>query len=231
MPIAQAVKKDTKTAIMDAAEITMAEHGVEGASIRAIVAKADANTAAIHYHFNSREGLVEAMIRRHGKFISPRRLEMIEEFDRAGDVPTPMDIVRFLIDPHIELLERKGEAGRRFLRFLARLQFDRKSRSHGTALQVQKEREYYPEIRVRLSQMLRQACPGVSETELDERLTMTIDTMSQSLANAQFMAVEWEADEQHKELRSYAANLKTFLVGGLAAPATKQQDQTEMVYE
>ena len=60
MPTEQALKKDTKTAIMDAAEIVMAEHGVDGASIRAIVGRAGANTAAIHYHFNSREGLIEA---------------------------------------------------------------------------------------------------------------------------------------------------------------------------
>lgn len=223
MPIEQAVKKDTKAAIMDAAEIVMAEHGVNGASIRAIVGKAGANTAAIHYHFNSRDGLIEAMIGRRGESVSRRRLEMIHEFDRTGVTPTPIDLVNFLVDPMIELLEQNGEAGRRFLRFIARLQFDRKSQSHGTALHILKEREHYPEIRVRLSDMIGEACPEVSKAEQEQRLVMTIDTMLQSLANAQFMTTEWTSDEQRSELMYYTENLKTFLEAGLAAPATQQK--------
>lgn len=224
MPIAQTVKKDTKAAIMDAAEIVMAEHGVDGASIRAIVSKAGANTAAIHYHFNSRDGLIKAMLKRHGRSTSERRLAMIREFDRTGALPVPMDVVRFLVDPMIELLEQQGEAARRYLRFLARLQSDRKGGLSSTAIQVQEERKFYPEIRVRMLELVRQACPNVSETELKERLTMIIDTMLQSFANAEFMSTEWEKDEQHDELQRYMMNLKNFLAGGLAAPAAQQND-------
>ncbi|MFP6581520.1 MAG: TetR/AcrR family transcriptional regulator [Candidatus Hydrogenedentota bacterium] len=208
---------------MDAAEILMAEHGVDGATIRAMVGMAGANTAAIHYHFKSREGLIEAMIGRHGGSVSRRRSEMIAEFDRTNSASTPMDIVNILVDPFFELLEQKGEAGRRFLRFIARLQFDRKNQSNNTGLQVHEERKYYPEIRVRLSDMIGEACPEVSKVEQEQRLTMALDTMLQSLANAEFMSTEWETDERYDELLCYTANLKTFLEAGLAAPATQQK--------
>ena len=221
MPITQAVKKDTKSAIMDAAEIVMAEHGVDGASIRAIVTKAGANTAAIHYHFNSRDGLIKAMLGRHGGSVSQRRTEMFAEFDRTGRVPTTMDVVNLLVDPMIKLLEQKGEAGRRFLCFIARLQFDRKNQSNRTGLHIQEERKYFPELRVRLLDIIRHSCPGISETESEERLTMVIDTMLQSFANAEFMSTEWKTDEQHNELLRYTINLKNFLAGGLAAPVAK----------
>lgn len=224
MPKSSAVKKDTKAAIMDAAEILMAEHGLNGASIRAIVAKAGANTAAIHYHFNSREGLVAAILRRSGGYVSRRRLEMIQEFDRGGGTPTPMDVVNLLVDPMIELLVREGEAGRRFLRFIARLQFDRRSQPEGSALHIQEERKYYPEIRQRLTRLAEQACPDVSDTDLKQRINMAIDTLLQSLANAEFMSTEWESNEQCDELPRFAANLKAFLAAGLAAPPTKQND-------
>ena len=229
MPPESAVKKDTKTAIMDAAEIVMAEHGVDRSSIRAIVCKAGANTAAIHYHFNSREGLIEAILGRHGNSVSRRRLESIREFVRRGAAPAPTDIVNFLVDPMIELLEQNGEAGRRFLRFIARLQFDRRNQSNSKGLQVQEERKYYPEIRERLTSMLSEACPGVSDTEQEERLTMVIDTMLHSLAKAEFMSTEWETNEQHDELLRYTQNLKAFLVGGLGTPATKNLDQPETI--
>jgi AcrR family transcriptional regulator len=221
MPTAQAIKKDTKEAIMDAGEIVMAEHGVDGASIRAIVTMAGANTAAIHYHFGSRDGLIKAMLARHGRSTSERRLEMIREFDRTGEAPLAMDIVRFLVDPMIEFVEQEGEAGRRHLRFIARLQSDRKGRLSGTAIQVQAERKFYPEIGVRMLDLAGRACPNVSETEKRERITMIIDTMLQSFANAEFMSTEWEANEQRDELRRYTMNLKNFLAGGLAAPAAE----------
>ena len=212
---------ETAQAIMDAAEIVMAEHGVDGASIRAIVTMAGANTAAIHYHFNSREGLIEALLRRHGRSTSQRRLEMIHDFEQKEVVPTPVDIVNFIVDPMFELLEERGEAGRRFLRFIARLQTDRRHQSDGTALHILKERANYPEVRARLIGMLKQSCPHLSPSELKERLTMVIDAMLQAFANAEFMTTEWEADEQHMELRRFTANLKSFLSGGLAAPAAE----------
>ena len=229
MTIAQTVKKDTKAAIMDAAEIVMAEHGIDGASIRAIVTKAGVNTAAIHYYFNSREGLIDAMLRRHGKSVSLRRLEMIRDFDQTGAEPAPIDVVTLLVDPMIELLEQQGETGRRFLRFLARIQFDRRTQSHGTTLHILKEREFYPEIRIRLRDITKQSCPDLSDAELEQRLTMVIDTMLQSFANAEFMSTEWVADEQYDELLRYTMNLKNFLAGGLAAPAANHIDQIKTV--
>lgn len=214
MTTATKVKKDTKTAIMDAAEIVMAEHGVDGATISQIVSKAGANIAAIHYHFNSREGLVEAIVGRRRDHVSRRRLEMIQEFDRGGCTPTPMDVVNFLVDPMIELLEQKGEAGRRWLRFLARLQSDR------MGLHILMEREQFPKVRMRLRDIIKQSCPELSEAETNERLTMMIDTMLQFFANAKFMSSVWEPDVKHDELSRYTMNLKSFLAGGLAAPTT-----------
>jgi len=221
MPTEQALKKNTKTAIMDAAEIVMAEHGVDGASIRSIVGKAGANTAAIHYHFNSREGLVEAMLRRHGGFVILRRSEMIAEFDQTGNTPTPIDVVNILVDPRIDFLEEKGEAGRRATRFLARLQSDRRNQPDGKGLHVHEALKHFPQVGVQMLGLIEQACPEVSKEELQQRLTMAIDTMFQYLVNAEFMTVEWTADEQRGEMLRHTANLKTFLVGGLAAPATK----------
>ena len=226
MTTATKVKKNTKTAIMDAAELVMAEHGVDGATINQIVSEAGANIAAIHYHFKSRDGLIAAMLSRRGRSTSERRLELIREFEQSGAAPTSIDIVRFLADPMIELLEKHGEAGRRYLRFLARLQSDRKGHLSSTAIQVQHERKHFPEIRERMLDLAGQACPDISENELIERITMVIDAMLQSFSNAQFMSTEWEAGEQHDELQRYTMNLKSFLAGGLAASAVNGAEQT-----
>jgi AcrR family transcriptional regulator len=59
-----------------AAERLFALHGVEGVSLRQIGAEAGfANNSAVHYHFGSKDGLVEAILRhRLPQLISERRL-------------------------------------------------------------------------------------------------------------------------------------------------------------
>lgn len=216
MSTSPATKMDTKTAIMDTAESMMAEHGVNGVSIRAILAEAGANPAALHYHFNSREGLIEAMMARHGHVPASRRVELIAEFDRSGRIPTAQDLVNLIVDPVVSLLEEKGEAGRRYLRFIARLQSDR------TGLHIAEERKVFPEMFDRMEVMFQQACPDVSIAEVKLRFTMVMDSMLQSLSNAEFMAKEWDGEDYRDDLVKFAAMLKTFLVGGLAAAATTQ---------
>jgi AcrR family transcriptional regulator len=56
------VAKATQDKIIKAASRAFARDGYEGASIRAIVAEADVNQAAINYHFGSKEGLYRAVL-------------------------------------------------------------------------------------------------------------------------------------------------------------------------
>jgi AcrR family transcriptional regulator len=53
----------TRDRILKAAERLFAEHGYDGTSIRAIVAKARVNQAAINYHFEGKDGLYREVLR------------------------------------------------------------------------------------------------------------------------------------------------------------------------
>jgi AcrR family transcriptional regulator len=53
----------TRDRIMKAAERLFAERGYDGTSIRAIVAKARVNQAAINYHFDGKDGLYREVLR------------------------------------------------------------------------------------------------------------------------------------------------------------------------
>ena len=56
------VSKATREKIVKAASRSFARGGYDGASVRAIVAEADVNQAAINYHFGSKEGLYRAVL-------------------------------------------------------------------------------------------------------------------------------------------------------------------------
>ena len=82
---------DTKSAILDAAEQAFAEHGFEAASLRSIIATAKVNVAAIHYHFGSKEALIEAVFERRLKPVNSRRLALLDAAEaRAGSAPAPL---------------------------------------------------------------------------------------------------------------------------------------------
>ncbi len=52
----------TRDRLLDAAEELLLTTGYEAVSVRAICARADANPAAVHYHFGSKEELVTALL-------------------------------------------------------------------------------------------------------------------------------------------------------------------------
>jgi AcrR family transcriptional regulator len=111
----------TRTALMDAAERLFASVGVEGVSIRAINAAAGLAPVAVHYHFKTKDRLLEAVILRRGKAVARRARELIDALESQGRPPTPQDLVRLATVPYRELLEREPVGGGRWLRLLAQL--------------------------------------------------------------------------------------------------------------
>jgi AcrR family transcriptional regulator len=95
----------TRELLMTAAERLFAEHGVAAVSARQIgEAAGQGNTAAVGYHFGTKTGLVQAIIRKHTDDIERIRARMAAEAAGAGDL---RDWVSCLVRPstdHLALL-------------------------------------------------------------------------------------------------------------------------------
>ena len=75
---------DTKTKILNAAEKLFGVNGFHGTSLRDITAEAQVNLAAVNYHFQSKESLMDALIERRIEPINSKRFQML---DAAGRRP------------------------------------------------------------------------------------------------------------------------------------------------
>jgi AcrR family transcriptional regulator len=93
-------KPDTKTRILDAAEKLFGEKGFDATSLRDITAEADVNLAAVNYHFQSKESLIDAAILRRALPVNDKRLRMLEA---AGPHPQVEEIVEAFVAPLLEL--------------------------------------------------------------------------------------------------------------------------------
>jgi len=69
----------TRERILKAAERLFAERGYDGTSIRAIVAKARVNQAAINYHFDGKDGLYHEVLRAAFRAMTEDQLAHAEE--------------------------------------------------------------------------------------------------------------------------------------------------------
>ena len=85
--------KGTKDRILDAAETRFAEHGFHGTSMRSVTSGANANLAAVHYHFGSKEALLEAVLSRRLEPINRLRIEMLDRLE-AGPDPEVHELLR-----------------------------------------------------------------------------------------------------------------------------------------
>lgn len=87
-PVASADRNprpSTRDALLDAAALLFARHGVARVTTRQLHEAAGArNESAIHYHFGDRDGLVNALVARHVAAVEARRAPIVAHIAAAG---------------------------------------------------------------------------------------------------------------------------------------------------
>ncbi|AMT69730.1 TetR/AcrR family transcriptional regulator [Mycobacteroides immunogenum] len=97
----------TDQRLLNAAERLFAERGVDAVSLRAIMAAAGTNVASVHYHFGSKERLVEALLDRYLDQIEQRRFALLDVAETAG---TLRAIAEAIVIPLAEIGEEGATA-------------------------------------------------------------------------------------------------------------------------
>src|SRR5690349_16281167 len=92
----------TRESIMATALHLFAQRGIDAVSLNEIVQAAKVNAAAIHYHFGSKDGLIEAILRRNASALGERRNELLDELETRKRISV-RDVVKAMVDPVTEL--------------------------------------------------------------------------------------------------------------------------------
>src|SRR5436190_11107180 len=93
-------KPDTKSRIVDAAEKLFGMNGFEATSLRDITTEASVNLAAINYHFQSKDSLIDAIVARRIEPVNKRRMELL---DAAGPNPALEEILAAFMAPVMQV--------------------------------------------------------------------------------------------------------------------------------
>lgn len=93
-----------------AAERLFAERGVDAVSLRAVMAAAGTNVASVHYHFGSKDALIEALIRQRSDAVAARRTVLLDEMEQTGAV-TARGLAEAFVVPVWEMAVGRARRG------------------------------------------------------------------------------------------------------------------------
>lgn len=206
------VTGSTADRLLDAAERLVAERGVEGVSLRAVNAAAGTNVAAVHYHFGSKDALLEAVMRRRMDRLATLRLAMLRAL---GEHPSPpvRAVVEALVAPLAELSEDAAGPGRAYVRFLAAL------RAAGPQYRTLMARAFAPQF-APFDEALARALPHLPTPLRHFRLRIAGDAVVTTLAAPEEAGSTLRGDGAAFEHAEIVAALIDGVTGLLAAPVS-----------
>ena len=173
------VQESTKDRILDAAERLFAEHGYEGTSLRRVIAKAGVNLAAVHYHFGSKEALLDAVVGRRATPVNAERLTLLSDCERAsGGKPSLEMVLEAFLAPAFRLSKDPMRGQTMFPRLMARLH------SEGGDVTRNVLQTHFGEVLPRFICAVHDALPELPVSELFWRWHFSIGAMAHSLSVA-----------------------------------------------
>jgi AcrR family transcriptional regulator len=166
---------DTRHRLLQAAELLFIERGYEALSLRQITARAEANLAAVNYHFGSKEAMLQELLSQRLDRLNEERLRLLDACEADGRAPDYETILGVLFVPALQL-GRSPAGGPAFLRLLGRVYSDA-----SPFVRDYLQRHYRP-IFERFFDAFARALPGTPRGELGLRLHFALKALSGMLA-------------------------------------------------
>jgi len=200
---------DTKQKILDTAARLIAVHGYAATSLRHIIAEAGVNLAAIHYHFGSKEELLDEIIRKNAGPLNEERLARLDQAEReaAPDAPPVERVLEALLMPLAEAADRIPL----FVPFMGRML------AEGLTLSI--AARHFGEVTRRITRALRRANPALSDEEFAWRVHFISGAFAHTLCGTRHFP---ELGGEGTDFRTRIGLLVKFLSAGFRAAATAE---------
>jgi AcrR family transcriptional regulator len=197
---------DTKEKILDTAERLFGDQGYAATSLRHIISDAGVNLAAVHYHFGSKEDLLDHVITRKAGPLNESRMALLDRFEKeAGGASPPIEKI---LEAFLAPLAEMASCNPQMLKVMGRMHFE-------GLMPLVIKRHFQPVV-MRFIAAFRRALPELPEDELYWRLHFMTGAMAHSLCGSPFLT---EAGLEREEMQRRLQRLVTFLTAGFHAPA------------
>lgn len=198
-------RNEPRLQLLLAGERLIAEQGPAVALREVAIAAGQRNNSAVHYHFGSREGLIEAIIEYRQAPLERARLEMLAKHEASGAPDEIVTLIEILVRPLFDIPYIDGSA--HYARFLERVRDQLSAPPEHTAA------EGWPATQI-LSTRLARALTHLPLQTRTHRLASMATVMFGLLADHERRAVgdpfdHIHATEQQNEIISMLAGMLT----------------------
>ncbi|HEY2683413.1 MAG TPA: TetR/AcrR family transcriptional regulator [Steroidobacteraceae bacterium] len=145
--------------ILDAAEYLFSKQGLYGVTLRDVAQRVGIHTTLLHYYFEDKKNLFEAVFARRASVTSDRRMAALEKYEKdAGAKPTVEGALHAFLDTDLDLYYEGGEAWMNYAAFCARVS----NTPEGAALMD----VHFDPVVLRLVGILKRALPDYSVADI-----------------------------------------------------------------
>ena len=149
----------TSERILDAAEELFAKHGIYGVTMREIAELANVDTALLHYYFESKRGVFDAVFSRRADILNIERMREMDRYESENSGQYELEsIIAAYLRPMFSLNRQGGQGWRNFCAFVGNL-------STAPELAEIYAAKFDPVLK-RFIAMLREAMPEADEADL-----------------------------------------------------------------
>jgi len=196
---------DTKQKILDTAERLFGQQGFDATSLRQIISEAGVNLAAIHYHFGSKEELLDELVTRKATPVNDERLAMLDRaLAMAGEGPLAIEpVLEAFLMPMAVLGPSTGRVMGRLL---------------AEGLMPKLAKRHFGDVIQRFRSALERSLPHLTPEELGSRMHFMMGSLALTMSGQPiFVPGGGEGVDLAERLRC----LVTFLSGGFRAPGSR----------
>ena len=145
--------------ILDAAEYLFSRNGLHGVTLRDVALRVGVHTTLLHYYFEDKRSLFEAVFARRAGVTSGRRMEALGRYEAAaGDNPTVEGALHAFLDTDLDLYIEGGEPWMNYAAFCARVS----NTLEGAELMD----VHFDPVVLRLVSILKRALPNTPEEDI-----------------------------------------------------------------
>jgi len=146
--------------ILDQAEALFALHGLHGVTVREVARAANVDPALVHYYFETKQGLFDAVFVRRAVVVNDERIRSMDAYERAaGERMTVEGCVEAFLEPIWRHSTQHDPRWKNYFRVLALVN---NTPAWGGMMMT---RHFDPVI-LRLVDMIRKCIPGAADADL-----------------------------------------------------------------
>ncbi|MBL8536914.1 MAG: TetR family transcriptional regulator [Hyphomonadaceae bacterium] len=173
---AAARTKETRDAILDVAEEIFSKHGFHGVTTREVARRAHVNTALIHYYFNTKQELFDAVFLRRAEVINAQRIQAMDDYEsKLGDKVTVEGAIEAFLHPVLHVLQTGGPHWRNYFALVGLV-------NSSTAWGGEVMTRYFDPVIHRLIDLLQRAMPKATREDLYWSYNFLSGSLTLSLA-------------------------------------------------